>query len=109
MADAIPSTRAYSGSAAMGPSLPGMDTADVLERLPELADAVRERGEASGPGDRKWRLVAFEPGEAGGGEVHLSTYAQCRALALDLAELGCIVKVCDGDGHVRLWMWPHQH
>jgi hypothetical protein len=86
-----------------------MDTAQVLERLPSLADAVRTPGEDAGAGARPWRLVAFEPGDAGRGEVRLRTFAQCRTLALDLAELGCIVKVCDGDGHVRLWMWPPRH
>jgi hypothetical protein len=87
-----------------------MDAADVLERLPAMAEAVQQSHQAGNEVDgRHWRLVAFDPGMPGRAEAHLQTFAQCRSLALDLSELGCVVKVCDGEGHVRLWMWPPQH
>lgn len=81
-----------------------MQASELLERLPGMAEAVQGRQDAAA--EKRWRLVAFEPGEQGRGEVLLHSFAQCRELALQLAELGCIVKVCDGEGHVRLWMWP---
>lgn len=83
-----------------------MEASDVLERLPRMAQAVERPQDAIG--ERHWRLVAFDPGDQGRGEVRLHSFAQCRELALQLAELGCIVKVCDGEGHERLWMWPPQ-
>lgn len=80
-----------------------MDTAEVLERVPEVAEAVRAARGSAGP---HWTLHVREAGDNDWVPVPLAGSAQSRTAAIALTELGFVVCVQDEKGCVRLRMWP---
>lgn len=80
-----------------------MGTADALEQVPEVAEAVRAARGSAGP---HWTLHVREAGEDGWSTLPLAGSAQSRAAAIALSELGFQVCVQDHKGCVRLRMWP---
>ena len=83
-----------------------MDATEALERVPEVAEAVREARGSAGP---HWTLHLREDGDGDWLPVPLASYAQTRTAGLALSELGFQVCVQDHKGCVRLRMWPPRH
>ena len=79
-----------------------METLDVLERVQGVADAVHK----AHPARIAWTLVAREPSGRDARELPLASYGAGRTLALELSELGLVVRVLDPQQRVRLSLWP---
>lgn len=83
-----------------------MDTLEVLERVQDIAEAVKHARPAQPPA---WRLLAREPGGADTRELPLASYRAGRTLAVELSELGLVVTVRDPEHRVRLCVWPPRY
>jgi hypothetical protein len=105
---------AYSPCRLRGLPCASMEILDVLDRLPAIADALQRSRQAEppprelrpDPAAMPWRLVAREAGHPGAGTVHMRSYTEARAMALELSDIGFTVTVHDDEDRVRLRMWP---